>query len=140
MGGDERDLFLRDEASGRVLAFAQEATKGRVMRGQWFYASDEGSRRYVWFHSVRELVRRAIEADGVDFADLGPSGTDAFSVLKAKYGFASVADWHTVADYRGPFRYSWGTGQPWTQLDPPDWLFEQNNMFDRMRAKLERGG
>ena len=31
-----------------------------------------------------------------DFADLGPSGSDAFSELKAKYGFASVADWHTV--------------------------------------------
>ena len=71
----------RDE-NNRVIAFAQEARKGRVVRGQWFYATDDASKRYVWFHSVQECVRRAIEADGVDMVDLGPSGTDAFSELK----------------------------------------------------------
>jgi len=121
------------DARGKVLAFAHEATKGRVMRGQWFYSTDQAAKNYVWFHSVRELVRRAIEAEGVDMVDLGPSGTDAFSQLKAKYGFASVDDWHAVADYRGPFRYAGGgpAGErwaespiSWAELDPPDWLFE----------------
>ena len=79
----------------------------------------------MWFHSVQDLVGRAIADADVDMVDLGPSGTDAFSQLKEKYGFASVSDWHTVADYRGPFRYAGGvTGKPWTDLDPPDWLFD----------------
>ena len=117
----------RDEG-GRVVAFAQEARKGRVMRGQWFYATDDASKRYVWFHSVQECVRRAIETEGVDMVDLGPSGTDAFSELKEKYGFASVADWHTVADYRGPFVYENGQkGERWRNLDPPDYLFGEGS-------------
>ena len=114
------------DADGKVIAFAHEARKGKVIRGQWFYSTDQAASSYVWFHSVKDLVRRAIEAEGVEFADLGPSGTDAFSVLKEKYGFASVSDWHIVADYRGPFEYDDGRkGNPWTDLDPPDWLFEQ---------------
>ena len=37
-----------------------------------------------------------------------------------------MSDWHTVADYRGPFEYAGGeTGPSWSQLDPPDWLFEE---------------
>jgi hypothetical protein len=126
-GGEIREY--RD-AEGRVIAFAQENVKGRVMRGQWFYSTDAGATQFVWFHSVQSLVRRSIEDEGVDFADLGPSGTDAFSELKAKYGFESVADWHKVADYRGPFRYAFGTGEPWADLDPPDWLFEPS-LFER---------
>lgn len=51
-------------AEGEVIAFAQEARKGRVMRGQWFYATDEAAQSYVWFHSVEELVRRAIATEG----------------------------------------------------------------------------
>lgn len=31
------------------------------MRGQWFYCDDGAATRYVWFHSVRDLVGRAIE-------------------------------------------------------------------------------
>ena len=135
-------LEYRDARTGRVLAFAQEATKGRVRRGQWFYATDAASERYVWFHSVQELVRRSIADPEVDYADLGPSGTDAFSVLKAKYGFTSVADWHTVADYRGPFRYAWGQGESWADLDPPDWLFEERSgpagVLDRVLAEMDR--
>lgn len=122
------------DTDGRVIAFAQEATKGRVIRGQWFYATDDAAKRYVWFHSVQELVRRAIADEGVDFADLGPSGSDAFSELKEKYGFVSIADWHKVADYRGPFRYEFGVGESWAEVDPPDWLFEPN-LFDKMFAK-----
>ena len=116
----------RDAATGSVIAFAHEVTKGRVIRGQWFYATDAASSNYVWFHSVRDLVERAIADPSVDMVDLGPSGSDAFSVLKQRYGFESVADWHKVADYRGPFRYEGGAvvGEPWTDLDPPDWLFE----------------
>jgi len=74
----------RDSNTGEIIAFAQEARKGRVIRGQWFYASDAAAKQYVWFHSVQELVERAIEDDGIDIVDLGPSGTDAFSVLKEK--------------------------------------------------------
>ena len=70
------------------------------------------------------------------FPAFGHLGTDAFSKLKEKYGFASVADWHTVADYRGPFRYDTGEarGQPWTELDPPDWLFEEG-LIAQMRQR-----
>ena len=50
-------------------------------------------------------MRRAIETDGIEIVDLGPSGSDAFSALKAKYGFVSVEDWTSVADYTGPFWY-----------------------------------
>lgn len=127
-GGEIREY--RDE-DGRVLAFAHEVTKGRVMRGQWFYTTDAGAKRFVWFHSVQELVRRSIEDPEVDHADLGPSGSDDFSLLKEKYAFVSVSDWHKVADYRGPFRYSFGSGKSWAELDPPDFLFEPS-VFERV--------
>ena len=126
----------RDAASGRLLAFAHEVRKGRVIRGQWFYSTDEATKRYVWFHSVRDLVQRAIDDERVDVVDLGPSGTDAFSQLKERYGFASVDDWHKVADYRGPFLYDGGAtaGEPWDDLDPPDWLFEPT-FLDRLTGR-----
>lgn len=95
----------RDAETGRVLAFAHEVRKGDTIRGQWFYGTDEASKRYVWFHSVYALVKRAIASDRIKVVDLGPSGSDAFSELKAKYGFESVVDWPAVADYKGPFWY-----------------------------------
>jgi hypothetical protein len=100
------DIYeYRDSETNRILAFSHQVRKGNTIRGQWFYGTDEASRRYVWFRSVHELVRRAIETDGIDIVDLGPSGSDAFSELKAKYGFVSVDDWTNVADYTGPFWY-----------------------------------
>lgn len=79
-------------------------------------------------------MQRAIEADGIDMVDLGPSGSDAFSELKQRYGFASVSDWHTVADYRGPFEYAGGKkGPSWEGLDPPDWLFEEGLVAELQR-------
>lgn len=98
-------------ATGQVIALAHEVRKGRTIRGQWFYANDEASVSYVWFHSVYDLVRRALEdTDGaVDVVDLGPSGSDSFSELKAKYGFQSVDDWPAVADYTGGFWYPEGS-------------------------------
>lgn len=101
-------IYEYRNSNGTVIAFAHEVQKGRAIRGQWFYGSDESAKSYVWFHSVQELVRRGIEDKDVDVADLGPSGSDAFSELKSKYGFGSVVDWHTVADYTGPFRYNDG--------------------------------
>uniref|UniRef100_A0A7S3QJT1 BioF2-like acetyltransferase domain-containing protein n=1 Tax=Chaetoceros debilis TaxID=122233 RepID=A0A7S3QJT1_9STRA len=91
--------------NNKVIAFAHEVRKGGTVRGQWFYGDDEASKSYVWFHSVYKLVERAIEAEGVDVVDLGPSGSDAFTDLKAKYGFVSVDDWPAQADYTGPFYY-----------------------------------
>lgn len=102
MAGEIREY--RNE-EGKVIAFAHEVRKGQTIRGQWFYATNEAAKNYVWFHSVKDLVRRAIEADGVDVVDLGPSGSDAFSELKARYGFESVEDWPAVANYLGPFYY-----------------------------------
>ena len=90
---------------GKIIAFAHEVRKGRTIRGQWFYCTNEGAKKYVWFHSVQELVKRAIDAEGVDTVDLGPSGSDSFSDLKARYGFESVDDWPAIADYTGPFYY-----------------------------------
>ena len=128
----------RDAETGRVVAFSHEIAKGRVprgrsgsarrtetrgsgmklrprrpslrrvLRGQWFYATDAARANYAWFASVDDLVRRAVADPAVDVVDLGPSGSDAFSALKAKYGFASVDDWPDVADYTGPFRYEGG--------------------------------
>lgn len=89
----------------KVIAFAHEVQKGRTVRGQWFYATNEAAKNYVWFHSVKELVRRAIESDTIDTVDLGPSGSDSFSELKARYKFACVDDWQKVTDYHGPFWY-----------------------------------
>uniref|UniRef100_A0A7S1BY18 N-acetyltransferase domain-containing protein n=1 Tax=Corethron hystrix TaxID=216773 RepID=A0A7S1BY18_9STRA len=93
---------------GKVIAFAHEVVKGRTIRGQWFYSTDEASKCYVWFHSVQDLVRRAIEMENIDIVDLGPSGSDAFSELKERYGFKAVDDWPAVADYMGPFVYEEG--------------------------------
>jgi len=90
---------------GKVIAFAHEVRKGRTIRGQWFYATDEAAKNYVWFHAVHDLVERAISADDVDVVDLGPSGSDAFTELKERYGFMSIDDWPAVADYLGPFHY-----------------------------------
>ena len=58
----------------------------RVLRGQWFYATDAARANYAWFASVDDLVRRTVADPSVDVVDLGPSGSDAFSALKAKYG------------------------------------------------------
>lgn len=98
----------RNTQTNQIIAFAHEVRKGRTIRGQWFYATDEASKSYVWFHSVQDLVRRAIENEDIDVVDLGPSGSDAFSDLKARYGFQSVEDWPNVADYQGPFFYEDG--------------------------------
>jgi hypothetical protein len=103
MTGDIHEY--RNGTTGKVIAIAHEVRKGKTIRGQWFYADDAAAQNYVWFHSVYELVRRSIEAEGVTCADLGPSGSDAFSELKAKYGFRSVDDWPAVADYNGDFVY-----------------------------------
>lgn len=101
MAGEIREY--RDANTGTVIAFAHEVRKGKTVRGQWFYATDEAAKQYVWFHSVHGLVQRAIESDIIETVDLGPSGSDDFSELKARYGFVSVDDWPAVADYRGPF-------------------------------------
>ena len=101
-------IEYRDAQSGKVLAFSQEATKGRVIRGQWYYSTDQAAQSYVWMRSVEDLVARAIEADDIDVVDLGPSGTDAFEGLKERYGFLPIVDWHLAADYAGPFVYEGG--------------------------------
>ena len=125
----------RDPDTGEVIAFAHEVRKGRVIRGQWFYSTDAAAKAYVWFHSVQDLVRRAVAMEGVDMVDLGPSGSDAFSELKQRYGFESVSNRHTVADYRGPFEYEGGLqGPSWQGLDPPDWLFEEGLLADMQRG------
>ncbi len=95
----------RDTASGQLIGFAHEVGKGRTMRGQWFYCDNDAATRYVWFHSVRDLVQRAIDDERIDVVDLGPSGSDEFTELKTKYGFDSVVDWPLVANYSGEFIY-----------------------------------
>mgnify|MGYP005852958977 CR=1 FL=1 len=107
------DIYEYRDSDGKVVAIAHEVHKGNVIRGQWFYCDDWASKHYVWFHSVHSLVERAIE-QGIGVVDLGPSGSDSFSELKAKYGFVSVDDWTQVADYTGPFHYSTGRGMDGT--------------------------
>mmetsp|Transcript_12099 Transcript_12099/g.14603 ORF Transcript_12099/g.14603 Transcript_12099/m.14603 type:complete len:213 (+) Transcript_12099:3-641(+) len=127
MAGEIREY--RD-ANGQVIAFAHEVRKGKTIRGQWFYANDVASKNYVWFHSVHDLVERAIEAEGVDVVDLGPSGSDAFSELKERYGFVSVTDWPAVADYLGPFYYPEGEG-----IDKQSGLLE--SLFESLNKKRD---
>ena len=95
----------RDKETNKVIGFAHEVAKGRTVRGQWFYCDDDAATRYVWFNSVYNLVKEAIDDDRIDVVDLGPSGSDDFTDLKSKYGFESVVDWPAVADYRGEFLY-----------------------------------
>lgn len=95
----------RDTVSGKVIGFAHEVGKGRTIRGQWFYCDNDAATRYVWFHSVQDLIQRAIADERIDVVDLGPSGSDAFTELKKKYLFDSVVDWPSVADYGGDFHY-----------------------------------
>ena len=45
----------------------------------------------------------------------------------------------TAADYRGPFRYSFGSGESWAQLDPPDYLFAPPSFADQLLGKDLRG-
>jgi len=105
MAGTIREY--RDKNDERVVAFCHEVGKGRTLRGQWFYATNDAAMNYVWFHSVRELVQRGAEADNVNVIDLGLNGTegmnDAHAKLKARYGFELVDDWPAVVDYRGCF-------------------------------------
>lgn len=98
-------IEYRNESTNKVIGFAHEVSKGRTIRGQWFYCDNDAAKRYVWFHSVCDLVKRAIDDDRIDVVDLGPSGSDAFTELKSKYGFKSVIDWPAVADYSGDFIY-----------------------------------
>lgn len=102
MTGEIREYRNED---GKTIAIAHEVTKGKTRRGQWFYADDSAANSYVWFHSVYDLVRRSIEAEGVTVVDLGPSGSDSFSELKSRYGFTSFDDWPSHADYLGDFWY-----------------------------------
>jgi len=101
MSGEIREY--RNSETNKIIAFAHEVRKGKTIRGQWFYATDEASKSYVWFHSVFSLVQRAISNENIDVVDLGPSGTNSFSDLKERYGFLPVDDWPSVADYTGPF-------------------------------------
>lgn len=104
MAGSIREY--RDVSTDKVIGLAHEVSKARTARGQWFYCDDDAATRYVWFHSVCDLVRRAIDDDRIDVVDLGPSGSDAFTELKEKYGFESVVDWPAAADYTsGGFIY-----------------------------------
>jgi len=119
MTGDIREY--RSE-TGKVIAIAHEVRKGNTVRGQWFYATDEAAKNYVWFHSVYSLIERSLEAGGVKCVDLGPSGSDAFSELKARYGFESVDDWTTVADYKGNFWYN-GSPRKFSSRDGPRFWF-----------------
>ncbi|KAL7552436.1 hypothetical protein ACHAWF_015707 [Thalassiosira exigua] len=134
MAGNIREY--RDSVTNRVIGFAHEVSKGRVMRGQWFYCDDVAAKRYVWFHSVRDLVRRAIDDERIDTVDLGPSGSDAFTELKEKYGFESVVDWPAMADYTsGDFIYE----DDQNEKDMGDDMFEMiEQQMQRQAARETR--
>ena len=87
-------------------------------------------------HSVRDLVQRAIEDDRIDVVDLGPSGSDAFTELKTKYGFESVVDWPAVADYSGDFIYLEGQNENEEMGDEMLRMLEQ--LMQRHAARASR--
>ena len=156
MTGLIREYRHADPHNNEVIAFAHEVRKGQTIRGQWFYATDTAAKQYVWFHSVRSLIERAIlennntttttavnnsntttataaavaaatslfpflnrqldpsrneKSHPITTVDLGPSGSDDFSELKSKYGFISVEDWPSMANYHGPF-WDYATNAP----------------------------
>ena len=165
MGTTQMTGLIREyrcRTSQEVIAFAHEVRKGQTIRGQWFYATDTAAKQYVWFHSVRSLIERAIEENNshasndtnsttgtsvqnstttataasaaaaakslfpflnppsrhsppspprITIVDLGPSGSDDFSDLKSKYGFQSMDDWPSIANYHGPF-WDYSTNAP----------------------------
>ena len=91
-----------------IAMIVHEVRKGRVLRGQWCYLTDEAAKNYGWFRAVHDLVDRAVqEKEDIDVVDLGPNGVDgkldAHAELKQRYGFELVEDWPAVADYRGSF-------------------------------------
>jgi len=108
---DNSSNSLNNSSNLNILAFAHIVGKGRTLRGQWYYGTDEASKCYIWFRSVRDLVEQAIHDPNVDVVDLGPSGSDAFEELKAKYGFQLVEDWPSIANYQGDFIYNDGRSQ-----------------------------
>ena len=134
MAGSIREY--RDAETDKVIGFAHEVIKGRTARGQWFYCDDDAAKRYVWFHSVRDLVQRAIEDDRIDVVDLGPSGSDAFTELKTKYGFESVVDWPAVADYSGDFIYLEGQNEKEEMGNEMVRMLEQ--LMQRQAARASR--
>ena len=74
----------QNSGTNRVIGFAHEVVKGRTLWGQWFYCDDNAATWYVWFHLVRDLMRRATKDDRINVVDLGPSRSDAFTKLKMK--------------------------------------------------------
>ena len=94
-------------ASGPIAIIVHEVRKGRVLRGQWCYLTDEAAKNYGWFRAVYDIVDRAVQEKNIDVVDLGPNGVDgkldAHVKLKQRYGFQLVEDWPAVADYRGLF-------------------------------------
>lgn len=97
----------RLDSAGPIAIIVHEVRKGRVLRGQWCYMTDEAAKNYGWFRAVYDIVDRAVQEKDVDLIDLGPNGVDgkldAHAELKQRYGFQLVEDWPAVADYRGPF-------------------------------------
>ena len=97
----------RSDPAGPIAIIAHEVRKGRVLRGQWCYMTDEAAKHYGWFRAVHDLVDRAVQEKDIDVVDLGPNGVDgkldAHVKLKQRYGFQLVEDWPAIADYRGSF-------------------------------------
>ena len=95
----------RNSGTGSAIGFAHKVAKGRMLRGQRFYCNNDGAMQCVWFHSMRDLVCRAIKDNRINVVDLGLSGSDVFTELKMKYGFDSVVDLPAAADYIDDFIY-----------------------------------
>ena len=94
-----------DSGTGRVIALTHEVVKGKMLQGRWFYYDNNVATRYMWFHSVRDLVCRGIKDDRINVVDLGPSRSDTFTKLKMKYRLESIVDWPTAAVYSSDFIY-----------------------------------
>ena len=101
----------RDGATGDLLAWTHLIVKGDTLRAMWFYSATTPrdafrTRPYLWFHSVKRSVGRAIAMKGVRYVDLGTSTSAVVEELKAKFGFDVTRQWRERATYDGPFA-SW---------------------------------
>eukprot|EP00039_Didymoeca_costata_P013787 m.214655 g.214655 ORF g.214655 m.214655 type:complete len:245 (+) comp15871_c0_seq2:253-987(+) len=95
------------DRDGNVQAWAQTIAKGNTIRGMWFYQNEAVNKNFIWFHSLRTIVKRGFSSPDrqIKWVDIGPSGNKEIRKVKAEYGFVDTGEWGTeeLACYDGNF-------------------------------------
>ena len=93
-------------SKGECVAWAATVVKGDTLRAMWFYQKSHVRRWWLWYHSARTAIQRAIIMEEVQWVDLGPSVKSNVSMTKERIGFVSTKEWRSVGwcGYEGPYR------------------------------------